>query len=793
MDINSQIIENLKIALNKALFECERLKKENEEFRKQLGLRNHFTQPSSLASNNSSPVEKIALFRSLFKGRDDVYAVRWEGKNGHSGYAPACANEWDPQVCKKPSVSCTDCKFRALLPLTDQVIYDHLAGKHSIGMYPLLSDETCWFLAADFDGKMWKSDSITFFHTCKELEIPAVIEKSRSGNGAHVWIFFEEPIVASVARKLGFVILQQAKKKVQTSGFDSYDRFFPNQDTMPKGGFGNLIALPLQGLSRKNGNTIFINDNFRAYNDQWHLLSTIKKINLHDVKHLIQRSDFGTIPSQNSMIQVMSSTYPVPSSVTIHQRNMLFIRKQGLPHALLEKMKQIAAFPNPEYYKAQRLRLSTSGKPRMIECAEESADYIALPRGCMNEFLELMKTHEIEIHEVDERNSGIPINASFQGELRPLQEEAAQALLAHDKGVLAATTAFGKTVLAAYLISARKVNTLILVHRKQLLEQWKEKLSVFLDISIESIGVIGGGKSKRTGVVDIAIIQSVGFKGQIKDFIKDYGQVIVDECHHVSAIGFEQVLKEINAKYVNGLTATPTRKDGLHPIITMQCGPIRYRVNPREQAVISPFDHIVIPRYTEFDSNSEPDGKSIQEIYAGLVNDEQRNDQIFDDVLLALEAGRSPLLLSERTSHVEYFAKRLKSFAKNVIVLQGGMGRKQIQSVLASVSSIPDNEERVLIATGRFIGEGFDDPRLDTLFLTMPISWKGTLQQYAGRLHRLHDHKEDVHIYDYVDSHVPILQKMFEKRLKGYKTMGYEVKEIHELGNEKRMKQLRLF
>ncbi|HUD01985.1 MAG TPA: DEAD/DEAH box helicase family protein, partial [Rhabdochlamydiaceae bacterium] len=576
MDINSQIIENLKIALNKALFECERLKKENEEFRKQLGLRNHFTQPSSLASNNSSPVEKIALFRSLFKGRDDVYAVRWEGKNGHSGYAPACANEWDPQVCKKPSVSCTDCKFRALLPLTDQVIYDHLAGKHSIGMYPLLSDETCWFLAADFDGKMWKSDSITFFHTCKELEIPAVIEKSRSGNGAHVWIFFEEPIVASVARKLGFVILQQAKKKVQTSGFDSYDRFFPNQDTMPKGGFGNLIALPLQGLSRKNGNTIFINDNFRAYNDQWHLLSTIKKINLHDVKHLIQRSDFGTIPSQNSMIQVMSSTYPVPSSVTIHQRNMLFIRKQGLPHALLEKMKQIAAFPNPEYYKAQRLRLSTSGKPRMIECAEESADYIALPRGCMNEFLELMKTHEIEIHEVDERNSGIPINASFQGELRPLQEEAAQALLAHDKGVLAATTAFGKTVLAAYLISARKVNTLILVHRKQLLEQWKEKLSVFLDISIESIGVIGGGKSKRTGVVDIAIIQSVGFKGQIKDFIKDYGQVIVDECHHVSAIGFEQVLKEINAKYVNGLTATPTRKDGLHPIITMQCGPIRY-------------------------------------------------------------------------------------------------------------------------------------------------------------------------------------------------------------------------
>jgi superfamily II DNA or RNA helicase len=460
---------------------------------------------------------------------------------------------------------------------------------------------------------------------------------------------------------------------------------------------------------------------------------------------------------------------------------MIYFKKNGLPDALLNRLTRLASFQNPEFYKAQALRLSTFGKPRIISCGEEFSKYLGLPRGCLKEVIEVLESCDIQVNISDKRVGGLFLNAHFNGTLTSQQQLAAEKILAEDVGVLSATTAFGKTVVAAWLIARRKTNTLILVHRRQLMDQWHERLKAFLDLPSESLGLLGGGKNQLSGQVDIATFQSVNRKGGVLDLVADYGQVIVDECHHVSAVRFEQVLRQVKAKYVCGLTATPTRKDGHHPIIYMQCGPVRFQVDSKKQAAVRPFEHIVIPRYTRFVVPPSMEAPSIQEIYATLAEDEDRNELIINDLLEALERGCSPVLLAERTSHVEYFESRLRNFASNVVVLRGGMGKRQRQAVAERLAAIPDTEERVLIATGRYIGEGFDDSRLDTLFLVSPVSWKGTLQQYAGRLHRLHHNKRRALIYDYVDYQVPQLERMFNKRLAGYRAMGYQVQESRRL------------
>lgn len=507
--------QQLRLQLDRALMECERLKKENVALKKQLGLLSReipsklqiysnemkvtITHAHSRINNYSSPEEKIAVYRSIFRGREDVFAKRWEAKNERGGYSPTCANEWSP-VCKKPTVKCTDCAHRAFLPVTDQVIYDHLSGKHTVGIYPLLQDDTCWFLATDFDKKSWKEDVTMFLDTCKQFNLPTYIERSRSGNGAHVWIFFAEPILAFMARKLGFFLLKHTMEKTTNVGFDSYDRLFPNQDRLPKGGFGNLIALPLQGESRKNGNTLFVDSTFQPFKDQWSFLSSVKRLSENKIVQLIAHSE----QDKNWCVpiaQLQIEDALTPNELSLVRSNMLHLSKQVLSPALCHRLKQLAVFHNPEFYKAQRMRLSTSAIPSMIDCNVDNPKYLAMPRGCYSDVIKILNEEQIEVSVRDERFAGETINVNFVGELRPLQLEAANALLSHDNGVLSATTAFGKTVLAAYLIGARKVNTLILVHRKQLLEQWKEQLASFLDIPIQSIGSYGGGKNKRSGIV----------------------------------------------------------------------------------------------------------------------------------------------------------------------------------------------------------------------------------------------------------------------------------------------------
>ena len=746
-----------------------------------------------------SPADaKLALFRELFSGRDDVYATRWEGRGGRSGYAPACANEWNRALCAKPQVRCAACAHRALRPLTDRVVRDHLTGRQTIGIYPLLPDETCRFLVLDFDKAEWRRDVTVVLAACQQAGVPAYVEISRSGCGAHLWVFFAQAIAAAQARRLGSALPTQATAQRHELGLDSYDRLFPGQDTLPKGGFGNLIALPLQRTPRDHGRSVFVDDDFQAVADQWRFLASAKRMSAAEVEGalaLAVRSGDAlgarmvvpddeeapwTLPPSGRRLEERI-VGPFPESVEVVQANLVYVAKRGLPQAMLDRIIRLAAFENPEFYRAQAMRLPTYAKPRLISCAEEFADHIAVPRGCLDATLELLESHAIQPQVSDQRSDGDPLKVAFTGQLTAPQVAAAEALAAHECGVLCAATAFGKTVVGAWLIAARGTNTLVLVHRRQLMDQWRERLMTFLEMPPGTVGVIGGGRLKPTGKIDIAVIQSLNQKGKVADLVANYGQVIVDECHHLSAFSFEAVMKQVKARYVVGLTATPVRRDGHLPIITMQCGPIRYRTDPKGATSIRPLDRLVVPRLTDFAISETSIESGIQAIYSALAADANRNKLILDDVLAAVEKGRSPLVLTERTEHRDTLASMLAGSVANVFVMSGGMGAKKRRAIAEALACLAGDAPRVIIATGRCVGEGFDDARLDTLFLAVPVAWKGTLQQYAGRLHREHSGKEDVLIYDYVDDQVPVLARMHLKRLAGYRAMGYAVIDSAEL------------
>jgi superfamily II DNA or RNA helicase len=759
-------------------------------------------------SKNTDEGEKIRLFMSFFKGRDDVYARRWENKKkGTSGYSPSCLNEWKPGVCSKPKGTCASCTHKAYSAQDEKVIDDHLRGNIVAGIYPMLPDETCWFLAIDFDDGEWQKDISVLRDVCAEFAIPVSVERSRSGNGSHAWLFFERPILASLARKFGTSLLTYTMQNRHEITFKSYDRFFPNQDTMPKGGLGNLIALPLQKEARKAKNSEFIDENFEPYPDQWAFLSTIQRLSEDDVLmftlKLGQVNELGVLkideeegqkPWEVTKVKLLKTDFP--REIEIVKANMLFIPKAGISQRALNQLKRLAAFKNPEFYKNQAMRMPTYGKPRIICCADDTTDYLCLPRGCEQDLSSVFAEHGMNVICLDKTNRGKTIDVEFRGRLRDEQPLAMDRLLEHDIGVLSGTTAFGKTVVAIKLIAERKVNTLVIVDKASLITQWKNKLTDFLTIN-ESlpisdsgvkkrgrkkaggiIGQLGQGKNSLGGFIDIALMQSLNRKNEVKECVKDYGMIIVDECHHVAAVSFDEILKTAKAKYVYGLTATPTRKDGHHPIIFMQCGPVRYRDDAKKQAEKRPFDHFVIPRFTAMRIPLDKDEKdvSIQEHYSLMVANEMRNQLIVDDVVKSHESGRNCLVLTDRTGHLELIAGKLRERILEVITLRGGRGTKEIAEIFKRISGTPAEKQLTLVATGRYIGEGFDEPRLDTLFLTMPISWKGTLQQYAGRLHRLFENKKEVQIYDYVDTHVSMLERMYHKRLNGYASIGYKAK-----------------
>ena len=1003
------------------------------------------TTSTTTYTTTLTPEQKIALFRKLFRGRADVYPVRWENNAGRSGYSLACHNEWKPGVCGKPTTKCSDCHNQSWKSVTDQVIYDHLAGKHAIGVYPLISlsdDDTgtelnvsdaqvrptdqstattrtkptkefvrsatdisanrnkpdkldhCHFLAVDFDEGDWQADAKAFRASCDQFHIPCSIEISRSGNGAHAWIFFSEPVPAKQARNLGSALISHAcanyKATDHQPALTSYDRMFPNQDSVTKtpqssatvnidsnksAGFGNLIALPLQKHPRTQGHSVFVDHDFVPYPDQWAYLASITPMsapatdpNINTLRDHIDSLMFQAVgnrdaldvghfsldafdpnsPWQKQPLQptLLTSSTPIAMSatnamnpnakvgdahatITLTLSNLIYIPKADLSPFLTNRLIRIAAFQNPEYYKAQALGFSVWNKPRIICRADNFPHHIGLPRGCLDAVIELFAQHHIRCEIQDERNPGTPLNSNmtdsdsdspatpnkftekdsdnfgskligkFIGNLRPDQTRAVTAMLAHDQGVLCAPTAFGKTVTAAALIAERGVNTLIIVHRKELLKQWQERLCTFLDIDPKRIGIVTSNRqttSKKAPttnrksakvtalatspapatVIDIAMVQSLIKQDEANSVVEQYGHVIVDECHHVSAASFEQTLKAIKAKYVLGLTATPIRRDGRQPIIMMQCGPVRHRATRSQTTTttLSVQAHEIpapVDKSTAASANTEKEKENaienktqsyaendtllpIQEVFRQLAENTKRTEIIVDQAIEQFHRGRKVLLLTERTDHLLAIKEQLharlgiepplqpdnqplqqqprqlsgenqtptrlaQSIAFSILTpsnfqddyrnacsktsdndrtssvqtelyrsdclftLHGRLKKSERTEILRRLEFLPAYSPRILLATGKLIGEGFDHAPLDTLILAMPISWKGTLQQYVGRLHREHANKTDILVIDFIDQSHPSLVRMWNKRQAGYKAMGYAVHRINQLLN----------
>ena len=710
-------MDDLLTRYNKLLSQYELLHKENEVLKSLLKIHG-IEYETRMKEDMNKPIyslvsiptitlsidERIRLFQSLFKGREDVFARRWFSKTtGKSGYQPVCINEWKQELCDKKKYRCVICPNRNFAPLTTQDMYRHLEGKDEyccdvVGLYAIMQDNNCAFLCADFDDKNckygYKKAVLAFVGVCREWLIPYAIERSRSGNGAHVWIFFEAPLPASKARRLGNAILTEAMTRNGQMSFNSYDRFFPNQDYLPEGGFGNLVALPLQGQARRKQNSVFVDNDFLVYKDQWAFLYNLKKIQESTIDQLLRLHYQEELGKLSMSSENKPWVTPLPQNITqedfqakveIIKADKLYIPLKAVSAKVLNHLKRIAAFKNPEFYSKQALRLSTYAIPRIISCFDITNEYLAMPRGCEDATRSFLNDNAVTYTIIDKTNHGNKISVSFQGEEREEQLEAINALLPYTNGILHATTAFGKTVTAAAIIARKKVNTLILVHSKALLKQWHDRLTEFLNIDypqheeknkrgrgkvFSPIGCFDSSGNTLHGIIDIALIQSCLDEDGVKPFIQDYGLVIVDECHHVSSITFEQVLMSIKAHTIYGLTATPIRKDGHQPIIFMQCGPIRFSTDVKSQIAKQSFDRFLIPRFTSYNSILE-DRLSIATLYKYLSEDEIRNNLIVEDICKAVNTGRTPIILTNRTAHVSVLAEKLKATIKNVISLTG--------------------------------------------------------------------------------------------------------------------------
>ena len=768
------------------------------------------TVPKPVPKRILSVEERVKLFRSLFKGREDVFARRWFSKaTGKSGYQPVCQNEWDRQLCDKKKYKCAECPNCQFSPLTYDDIYKHLEGKNAngedvIGLYVLKEDNTCHLLCADFDDKNcehgYQDDVLAFVDVCKSWGVPCSVERSRSGNGAHVWILFETPVLAVKARKLGNAILTEAMNRNGRISFKSYDRFFPNQDALPEGGLGNLVALPLQGKARKEGNSVFVDENFEPYADQWEYLQHVEKL-IETALEDILKQTANTLPLGELSKTSESKPWEVPSApqitridfssdLTITRANMLYIPLRQSSSKVLNHLKRIASFRNPEFYSRQAMRFSTYSTPRIISCAEITDEYLALPRGCEDAVISLFKEKGVAYQIEDKANHGKRISVHFDGILRTEQQEAVDALACQNTGVLYATTAFGKTVAGIGLIARHGVNTLILVHNNALRDQWVKRINEFLVIydmpeevpnkrgrkkTLSPVGTLSSSGNSLHGIIDIALLQSCVSDNEVKPFVRDYGMVIADECHHISAVSYEQVMKAVNAQYVYGLTATPFRQDGHQPILFMQCGPIRYTADAKAQMKSQNFSRLLVPRYTQFRPIGD-ESLTYTKMEKQLVEDECRNLFIVKDVVEVLKEGRSPIILTSRTAHVETLAGLLEPYCTNIITLVGSESIKEKRQKMEQLLSIPPSEPLVIVATGKYVGEGFDYARLDTLFLASPIAGKNMVNQYTGRLHREFESKQDVLVYDYIDIRIPVCESMYRKRLRGYASIGYRIR-----------------
>ena len=780
--------------------------------------------------------QHVQYFYHLFKGRNDVYSKRSgkaSKKTGKHGYYTQCWNFWKDGICLKkdnPQFHCGECQNRQYKELTGQVLYEHLLGikedaSDVVGLYPMFPDETINFLVFDFDchddlnggddganiDLEWVAEVNAFRKICENNEVPILVERSRSGKGAHIWIFFEKPILASIARRFGTALLTKGAESVNIRSFKYYDRMLPAQDHIPlntktgKPGLGNLVALPLQGQALKLGNSAFIDENWNAYPNQWECLKEVKKLSSETVEERIKEWSaegiLGVLSTDfEADMEKANDTKPwkkgnqalhkedVSTIVEIVIADKVYISTESMKPRMQNALRRIAAFSNPDFYKKVAMGLSTKGIPRIVFCGYDDAGYICIPRALLDSVINRFNDVDISFTLTDNRCTGMPLDVSFNGTLYEEQMRGAKAILEHDNGILAATTSFGKTVVGAYMIAQRKTNTLILVHNTEIQKNWIEDLNKFLNINAELpeyqtktgrvkkrksiIGKLYTGHNSMTGIIDVAIFSSLGRGAEIDPIIEQYGMVIMDECHHGAAQTVEDVIGSAKAKYVYGLTATPKREDGLEKKVFMQFGPIRFRYTAKERAEKQGIDHFIYPRFTRLVSTSDI---KVTEANRAVIECESRNEQIIADVENCIQNGRTPLVLTKYKEHAEILYQRLQGKVDHIYLLQGGGSRKAKDEMRLQMRAVPDAESIVLVAIDKYIGEGFNFPRLDTMMLTMPAASEGNIEQFAGRLHRDYDTKTEVIIYDYVDSHIRVLEKMYHKRLRTYKKIGYEI------------------
>lgn len=765
-------------------------------------------------------------FFARFWGRQDVYAKRIEKKDtGKAGYYPQCWNFWKSMCYRKTNskVNCKDCKFRSYKQLVKDDIVAHLRGdsynsSDVIGVYPLLKNGTCRFLVFDFDNheknaeendfanmdETWIEEVEAMRKICILNGIDPLVERSRSGRGAHIWIFFDKPISAELVRKFGTALLDKGSEQVNLKSFKYYDRMLPAQDMLPEGSLGNLIALPLQGKALKKGNSAFVDGNWNAYPDQWSVLWSKPKlsqefievkikewsVSISDIE-ISEHSDDREKPWEKRRRFAESE---VDGKLNITLSNGIYVDNTNLKVSIQNKIRRMAAISNPIYYKNQAIGTSNYDTSRWIYLGRDHlSGYIEIPRGLYDELIENATQANIEYVVEDECQAGRYINVKFNGELREEQKPALEEILKHDNGILHAATAFGKTVVCSAIIAKKKVNTLIVLESSSLIEQWKEALEKFLDIDEELpeyktktgrvkirkslIGRLQGAHDSMTGIIDIAMAGSLCKKGKYHELLNEYGMIIVDECHHAASDTIANVLKEVKAKYVYGVTATPKRADGLDKINYMLIGPIRYSYTAKEKAAAQGIDHLVYPRFTR---TVVPRGIITDKMHPNDADDiirdnESRDEQIISDVKECVLQGRTPVVLSKYREHSERLYNRLKEYADHVFLMTGNNSKKEHKKILEQLHQINEKETVILVATGTLIGEGFDYPRLDTLFMAMPVSFRSVVEQYAGRLNRDYSGKDNVIVYDYVDSHIPMFDNMYAKRLKAYKQIGYEI------------------